>query len=183
MPSGPKSADMLIREADRARRAGRLVDAHRDLTKAVSLCRREGASAPLLRALKALGRIERDLGHDETSLVLYEEAAALCRDADDAPALAHTVRHLGDIHRHAGRVEPAEACYAEALDLYRSLDRSPTLDLANAIRPLAILREETDRAEEARRLWAEARDLYASAGVGEGVAECEARLRGLLDDR
>jgi tetratricopeptide (TPR) repeat protein len=166
----------LVRQAERARREKRLADAHRDLVEAVAVSRQAGARRELVRALKGLGQIERDLGRGDAARPLYEEAVAICRAEGDPLTLAHTVRHLGDIHRDAGRVELAEPCYHEALALYRDHAGTPPLDLANAIRPLAILKHEAGEAEEARRLWEAARDLYAAANVQEGVAECSTRL-------
>ena len=166
----------LMRQADRARREHRPADAHRDWADAVALCRQAGVQRELVRALKGLGQIERDLGRGDAARPLYEEAVAICRDEGDPLALAHTVRHLGDIHQDAGRVELAEPCYHEALALYRSHKKPPSLDLANAIRPLAILKDAAGDVEEAKRLWEEARDLYAAVDVREGVAESAARL-------
>lgn len=169
-------ANELLERADRARREDRLADAHRDLVEAVALCREARANQELVRALKALGQIERDLGNDESALPLYKEAVALCRDHGDPLILAHTLRHLGDIHQELGRLADAKPCYHEALDLYRSHEKTPPLDLANAIRPLAILKGAVGEVEEARRLLEEARDLYEAVQVREGVAECSARL-------
>jgi tetratricopeptide (TPR) repeat protein len=166
----------LMRQADVARQERRLADAHRDLTEAVALCRRDGGRRELLLALRRLGQIERDLGHGDAALPLYEEAVALCREEGDPLLLAHTVRHLGDIHRDAGRPDHAEPCYHEALAIYRGHDRTPPLDLANAVLPLALLKDGAGQVAEARRLWEEARTLYAATDVPAGVAECSARL-------
>jgi tetratricopeptide (TPR) repeat protein len=168
-----------MERADQARRERRLADAHRDFVEAVALCRHKGMQLELLRALKGLGQIERDLGRAEAARPLYEEAVAICRRTDDTLALAHTIRHLGDIHRDTGRPDLAEPCYDEALALYRSSERTSPLDLANAIRPLAILKEGAGEIEEARLLWQEARDLYAAVKAEEGVRECSARLERL----
>ena len=175
----PTSALELVQRADRARRENRLDDARRDLAEAVALFRQSGAPPELAQALKALGQIERDLGHGDAALLLYEEAAVIYRRTADPLALAHTVRHVGDIHRGAGRADLAAPCYREALALYRSNDRTDPLDLANALRPLAILEEADGKSEIAAELWREARDLYARANVAEGVAECAARLEGM----
>jgi tetratricopeptide (TPR) repeat protein len=166
----------MMEEADRARREHRLADARRDFAEALVLCRRTGERQDLLRALKGLGQIERDLGRVAAARPLYEEAVALCRETEDPLVLAHTVRHLGDIHRDAARMDLAEPCYQEALALYRSTERTATLDLANAVRPLAILKEAVGSTEEARQLWREARDLYTVAAVEEGAVECSQRL-------
>ncbi len=171
-----KAVIELMRQADRARRENRPADAHRDWADAVVLCRQAGVQRELVRALKGLGQIERDLGRGDAARPLYEEAVAICREEGAPLALAHTVRHLGDIHQDAGRAELAEPCYHEALALYRRHKKPPPLDLANALRPLAILKEDAGEVEEARRLWEEARDLYAAANVREGVAESAARL-------
>ena len=180
------SAVTLMRRAARARRdalSGNIADvenlmaeAHSDLVEAVRLCRQPGKQSELVKALKALGQIERDLGRGEAARPLYEEAVAICRDASDPLTLAHTLRHLGDIHRDAGRAALAEPYYNEALALYRGHDRTPSLDLANTIRPLAILKDNAGQIEEARLLWEEARDLYTAVNVPEGVAESSARL-------
>src|SRR5580698_579821 len=95
----------LIGAAQLARRERCLPDAHRDLVEAVRLCRQSGERHNLVRALKALGQIERDLGRGDAARPLYEEAVTICREEGDPLSLAHTVRHLGDIYRHAGRVE------------------------------------------------------------------------------
>jgi tetratricopeptide (TPR) repeat protein len=166
----------LMREAARARRESRLVDARRSLTEAVTLCRQSGESGELVQALKGLGQVERDLGSAMSALPLYEEAVAICRKGDDTLALAHTVRHLADIHQDRGRTDLAEPYYQEALMLYRSNEQTNPLDLANAVRPLAMLKEGAGQIGEARRLWREARDLYVEAGVEAGLAESEARL-------
>jgi tetratricopeptide (TPR) repeat protein len=166
----------LMTEANRARLEDRSADAHRDYAAAVDLCRQAGARRELIRALKGLGQIERDLDRGGAALPLYEEAVAICREEYDALLLAHTVRHVGDIHQDAGQAGLAEPCYLEAITIYRNHEQTEPLDLANAIRPLAILRDDAGEVEEAKRLWAEARDLYAAANVQEGVAESSRRL-------
>ena len=171
-----QTSDHLLDQAVRARREGRLVDAHRDLVEAVALCRESGSPRDLVHALKALGQIERDLKKGDAARELYEEAVALCRELDDPLLLAHTVRHLGDVHQDAGRTDLAELCYLEALALYRAEEHTAPLDLANAIRPLAILLNDTGRESEARELWEEARGLYQAVGVQAGVEECSDRL-------
>jgi tetratricopeptide (TPR) repeat protein len=171
----------LMREANRARLEDRPTDAHRDFAAAVMLCRRSGARRELVRALKGLGQIERDLDHGGAALPLYEEAVAICREESDALLLAHTVRHVGDIHQDAGHSGLAEPCYVEAITIYRNDQQTEPLDLANAIRPLALLKDDAGEIEEAKRLWAEARDLYAAANVREGVAESSRRLARLDD--
>ena len=173
----------LMHAAQRARREKRLRDAHRDLTEAVALCRKSGATPDLVRALKGLGQIERDLRRPDVARPLYEEAVAICRVKGDPLTLAHAARHLGDVHRDAGRIDMAEPCYHEALALYRNYERTDPGDLANAIRPLAILKTDEGAVEEARLLWNEARDLYASVNVQAGVAECAAQLEGLGRER
>jgi len=168
-------------EANRARLEDRSADAHRDYASAVALCRQSGNRRELIRALKGLGQIERDLDRGSAALPLYGEAVAICREHGDALLLAHTVRHVGDIHRDAGEAGLAEPCYDEALSIYRKHQQTEPLDLANAIRPLAILKDDAGAIEEAKRLWAEARDLYAAANVREGVAESSRRLARLED--
>jgi tetratricopeptide (TPR) repeat protein len=165
----------LLGAAQLARKEHRLADAHRDLVEAVRLCRQPGERPNLVRVLKALGQIERDLGRGDAARPLYEEAVTLCREDGDPLVLAHTVRHLGDIHQDAQRLTDAELCYHEALALYRAHKPDP-LDLANAIRPLAILKEATGKTAEARPLWQEAKELYTAVNVPVAVAECSARL-------
>jgi tetratricopeptide (TPR) repeat protein len=166
----------LIQEADRARRENRLPDARRDFAEAVALGREAGSPGDLVRALRGLAQVERDLGRGDAVLPLYEEAVAVCRRQGDPLDLAHTIRHLGDVHRAAGRSDLAEPCYVEALALYRGSERTDPLDLANAVRPLAILEESRGEVEAARALWTEARRLYEVVNVRQGVAECADRL-------
>jgi tetratricopeptide (TPR) repeat protein len=168
----------LMDRADRARREDRLPQARRDFLEAVALCRRSGARGELVRALKGLGQIERDLGGGDAALPLHEEAVALCRGHDDPLLLAHTLRHLGDIHQDAGRLDEAAPHYREALALYRAHE-TPLLHLANAIRPLALLQERLGQRDDAILLWSEARDLYDAVKVREGVAESAAHLERL----
>src|SRR5258705_5820955 len=132
----------LMKAANRARLEERPADALRDYAEAVTICRQSGAKRELIKALKGLGQIERDLDRGDAALPLYEEAVAICREEGDPLLLAHTVRHLGDIHQEARRTELAEPCYIEAIAIYRSDDHTEPLDLANAIRPLAILTDE-----------------------------------------
>jgi len=170
----------LMKAANRARLEGRPADAHRDYAEAVAICRQSGAQRELIKALKGLGQIERDLGRGDAALPLYEEAVAACREAGDPLMLAHTVRHLGDIHQDARRNELAEPCYVEAIAIYRSNALTEVLDLANALRGLAILKDDAGEAEEAKRLWTEARDLYAAANIQPGIAESSLRLARLV---
>ena len=165
----------LMREANRLR-FERPHDAHRLYAEAIERCRQAGMKRELIRALKGLGQIERDLDNGAAALTLYEEAVALCRQEGDALMLAHTVRHVGDILQEGGRDDLAEPCYYEALSVYRCDNETPPLDLANAIRPFTLLKENAGEVEAAKRLWAEARDLYAVANVAQGVAESSRRL-------
>jgi tetratricopeptide (TPR) repeat protein len=170
----PNTVAELMEAAQVARREHCLLDARRHLAEAVALCRQR-RPRELIKALKALGQIERDLGRNEAALSLYEEAAILCRAEGDPLLLAHTVRHVADIHRQNGRLAEAEPLYDEALALYRS-QQSNSLHLANALRPLGLLLDATGRKNEARPLWEEAMALYAAAGVESAVAECSRRL-------
>jgi tetratricopeptide (TPR) repeat protein len=165
----------LLEAAQLARREHRPADAHRDLVEAVRLCRQSGERRDLIRALKALGQFERDMGRGDAARSLYEEAVTISREDGDPLMLAHTIRHLGDIHRDSKRLADAELCYLEALALYRAHEPDP-LDLANAIRQFAILKEATGKAEEARPLWQETRELYMAVNVQVGAAECSAHL-------
>jgi len=169
-------AKKLMTEANRARLEDRPSDAHREYSEAVALCREVGARRELIRALKGLGQIERDLGNVDEALPLYEEAVAICRGENHPLLLAHTVRHVGDIHQDAGRPGLAESCYVEAIAIYRNHEHTEPLDFANAIRPLAMLKDDAGEIEEALNLWAEARDLYAAANVQPGVVESSRRL-------
>ena len=65
----------LFEQANRARRENRLDDSRRHLAEAVALLRQAGEPQDLAAALKGLGQIERDLGHRNAALLLYEEAA------------------------------------------------------------------------------------------------------------
>ena len=152
---------------------------HVDLTEAVRLARESADKPVLVSALKALGQIERDAGHAEGSLALYDEAVAVCRDLGDPLALAHTVRHVGDLRHAAGRLDLAESCYHEALTLYRATEGTAPLDLANTLRPYALLMEETGHVGEATAMWHEARALYAAVGIQVGVDECDIHLAAL----
>jgi tetratricopeptide (TPR) repeat protein len=176
MDDHTRTAVILMQEANRARLEDRPADAQRDYAAAVDLCRHSGTRTELIRALKGLGQIERDLGNGDAALVLYEEAVVICRMKGDPLLLAHTVRHVGDIHQDAGRVELAEPCYTEAITIYRNNQQAEPLDLANAIRPLAVLKDDAGKVEEAKLLWAEARDLYASVNVRDGAGESSRRL-------
>jgi tetratricopeptide (TPR) repeat protein len=166
----------LVENARQARREGRYEDAERDLRQAISTSREAGLRADLIRALKALAHVVRDLGRTARALPLYEEAVRLSREEGDTLLLAHTVRHLGDLHREAARIADAERCYQEALSLYRAASKVRPLDLANALRPAAILEEMIGDVEAARQSWLEARRFYELAGAAEGVEECDRRL-------
>lgn len=101
---------ILIARGYRARRADRLFGAQQLFIRAIVASRRSGSSIALIRALKGLGQIERDLGRGDDALPLYEEAVGLCRRDGDALGLAHTIRHLSDIHQRLGRwIVPSHA--------------------------------------------------------------------------
>ena len=171
----PDDCVELMREATRLRfeNPGEAQQLYRE---AVQRSRKRGSRRTLIRALKGLGQIARDLRTNDLALHLYEEAVTLCRAEDDQLLLAHTVRHLGDIHSDMRRDDLAELCYAEARAIYRGHTETSVLDLANAVRPYALLKENAGQVDEAKRLWAEARDLYAAANVAEGVKGCSRHL-------
>ena len=58
--------------AARARREGRLADAHRDYAAGVALCRQAGVPRELVQALKGQGQIERDLGNGDAARPVCE---------------------------------------------------------------------------------------------------------------
>ena len=150
-----------------------------DLVRACEICAQAGARRELSVALGKLGHVALDLDHPEKARTLFEQSVAVARETDDPLRLAHAVRHLGQVHHRLGRLESAGRCYEEALDLYDNTGTAHPLDHANALRPMAALREELGDVEEARLLWRWAAKLYRSAGVDEGVRECEAHLAGL----
>jgi tetratricopeptide (TPR) repeat protein len=166
----------LIDEAWQARRQGRHADAERGLLEAIETSRQFGSRVQLIRALKGLAHVVRDVGQDERALPLYEEAVTLGREEGDVLLLAHIVRHLGDLHRGADRLDDANRCYLEALSLYRTTASPPALDFANALRPAALMREHYGDDAGARQLWSEAQVLYQAAGVQPGVDECSRHL-------
>jgi tetratricopeptide (TPR) repeat protein len=166
----------IIDAAWLARREGRHADAERGLLEAIETSRQSGSRVQLIRALKALAHVVRDVGQDDRARPLYEEAVTLSRVEGDALLLAHTVRHLGDLHRDARRLDDANRCYSEALLLYRTAASPPPLDFANALRPAALLKEHYGDDAGARQLWSEARTLYETAGVQQGVDECSRHL-------
>ena len=130
----------LLREASRARREDRLIDARRDFAEAVNLSRQPEPRVLLVEALKGLGQIERDFGRADAARTLIEEAVAICRDENNDLQLAHTVRHLGDIYQDLDRMDEAETCYKEAVMLYGGHEHTRSLDMANAIRLLGLAR-------------------------------------------
>ena len=176
--------ERLMNQAAQARREGRLADAKRGWTEAISLCRHTGSRHDLITTLKGLGQIERELQNGDAALALYEEAVTLSVVAGEPLLLAHTIRHLGDIHLDAERLELAERCHDEAVALYReNAKQTAALDLANAIRPLAILQERKGNLEQAKSLWKEAKELYAAVDVPAGVAESSSHLAQLRLDK
>lgn len=97
-------------------------DAYRGLTESVSRYRNEGASRELVRALRALSEVERDLGRNDEALKLYEEGVVVSRAEGDSLLLAHTIRHLGQLHHDAARL------WEEARDLYEACDIQPGVE-------------------------------------------------------
>jgi len=168
--------ERLRTDALHARREHRLTEARQFLIEALALCRQSNDQADLASTLIDLGRIERDLGNNETELAHYEAAVAILRNLDNVLKLAHTIRRVADIQRHQGRTGAADPNYREALAIYRDHKRAPPLDLANAIRGYAVLKQDTGEVTLARSLWQKARDLYAAVGVKEGVEESSRRL-------
>jgi tetratricopeptide (TPR) repeat protein len=148
--------DRLIDRAWLARREGRYGDAERDLLQVIEITRRTMAGPALVRGIKALAHVARDLGQADRALSLSED--------------------LGDWHREAGQLSEADRCLTEALALYRARPAPPDLDVANALRPTALLREAQGEGDAARALWIEARTLYHRAGVHPGVEECDRHL-------
>jgi len=171
-----EDAHTLIQRGHALRREDRADDAWQRFSEAVAAARRDGNDIDLVHALMGVGQIERDLGHGERALPLYEEAVELCLALDDLPLLAHTLRHLGELHLDLGNLSAATLPCEQALALYRRLEGSSTLELANAVRPCARLHEELGNADAALVLWREARDLYAAAGIEAGVQECNRHL-------
>lgn len=164
------------REALQAQTQDKFEKAKRILLIVEEICRESTNDADLVRTLKALGQIERDLGNPEAALALYEEVIAILRGESDMMAVAHAIRHVGDIQRGLGRLETAESHYREALAIYRSHPDADALDVANAIRGLAVLMFDAGKDEEAKALWREALELYTSVNVQAGVNESSRRL-------
>ena len=150
-----------------------------DLARACEICERTGAKPELSVALGKLGHVALDLDDLDKALTLFEKSVAVAREASDPLRLAHAVRHLGQVNHRLGRLESAGRCHEEALDLYDRAGTVHPLDHANALRPMAALKEDIGEVEEARLLWRRAAKLYRSAGVDEGVRECEAHLASL----
>jgi tetratricopeptide (TPR) repeat protein len=144
---------------------------------------KEGKStlAPGVRAelLKALGKLDRDLGYIEDARVHYAMSAEIARTLNDPPGLAHTLRHVADILRNQKKLSEAEPIYAESLAIYRADLGTPPLHLANALRGSALLMEGLGRELDALRDWSEAMSLYEQAGVHEGVEESKKRIANL----
>ena len=167
---------ILLDQAQQARREHHPGDARLHQQEAVRLCRESTDPLLLARALTGLGKIERDLSNPAKALRAYQEAAMIYRNADDDLRYAHAIRHVGDIYREEKLLGPAGPCYRAALDIYHAHPHSEPLDVANAIRGYALLKEETKEPLEAIGLWKEARELYAKVKVEAGVAESTRRI-------
>ena len=165
---------------DEAAQATAMARVEADLVKARDICERAGAKRELSTALGKLGHVSQDLGRPDRARALFEQSVAVARQTGDPLRLAHAVRHLGQANRRLGRLEDARRCYAEALAQYDQAGAAAhPLDHANALRPMAALTEELGDVDAARVLWRRAAKLYRTAGVEEGVRECEARWEGL----
>ncbi|MDP3800888.1 hypothetical protein [Brevundimonas sp.] len=112
----------------------------------------------------------------------YARAAALSRESGAPLLQAHALRHLSDIDREADHLEQALAHAEQAAALYRANGQGASLDMANALRLKALALDGLRRPGPATAVWREARDLYAAAEVAAGVAECERRLKGAVED-
>ena len=150
-----------------------------DLARACEICEQVDAKPELSVALGKLGHVALDLEDTDQARTLFEKSVAVAREANDPLRLAHAVRHLGQVNHRLGRLESAGRCYEEVLDLYDKAGTAHPLDHANALRTMAALKEDVGGVEEARLLWRRAAKLYRSAGVEEGVRECEAHLASL----
>ena len=170
----------LLQSGFQARQENRLSDARADYAEAVQLSRLEGNLSLLIKALKGLGGSERDLGHPDTALAHYSEAASLLRnlppESADPLNLAHTVRHLADILRESGQLASAGPNYREALDIYQAHPDTPPLDLANTLRGSALLASGLGQTLEAIRAWQAAGALYTRVHVQPGVDESRRQI-------
>ena len=186
---GEEEARALITKAWRARREALqspptdeatlgavMARVEADLVRACEVCEQAGARKELSVALGKRGHVALDLDDPDKARTLFEESVTVARETGDPLRVAHAVRHLGQVHHRLSRLESARQCYEEALDLIDQAGTAHPLDHANALRPMAALLEELGDVEGARLMWRKAARLYRSAGVEEGVRECEARL-------
>lgn len=191
---GAEHARALIAQAWRARRGALqspptdhatrgtvMARVEADLVRACEICEQAGAAKELSVALGKLGHVALDMDRPARARILFGRSVAVAREGGDPLRLAHAVRHLGQVDHRLGRPESARRCYQEALDLYDQAGTAHRLDHANALRPMAALLEELGDVEGARLLWKRAAKLYRSAGVDEGVRECDAHLSNLGD--
>jgi tetratricopeptide (TPR) repeat protein len=167
----PRTPEVLLEQARKARREGRASYARNLLRKAWKESR--GTQDQSLHAELNiwLGQVERDLRNLEAAERHYRTAAEILRALENPQKLAHTVRHLADILRVKGKLTEALPLYTETLDIYRGAGGTPPLDLANAVRGFALLKAELGEQREAISLWQEAKDLYTQVGVEAGVEE------------
>lgn len=172
--------DLLIKKLSNAhalRREGNCDAAYAEFQTVAVRCLEQGYKSSLIAALQGLAQIERDRNQPDAALPYYQEAEAIARDQSDNTVLAHTIRHLGDLYQDMGNYESAEKLYLEALDIYRGDRSTGDLELANTLRPMALLLEATSRRVAAKRKWEDAKQHYVSAGIDEGVTECEDGIR------
>lgn len=173
--------NQLIKQAITERREHRLSDAHIIYSQALAHSRQHGTPNEVVKALKGLGQIERDLDNIEAARELYLEAVTLCRTEQPTHQLAHAIRHLGDIYQDNQQFELAEGCYQEALALYRKETPTPALDMANTLRPFALLKEKIADPTSAKELWQEALAFYTEVDVQAGMTECSSHLARLIN--
>lgn len=172
--------EKLLADGWEAAREGRHGDARDLFAQAVAESRFSPDRSVKARALKALGKMERDLKRPVTALHNYREAAAIYRELGDLLTWAHTVRHVADILRDQKQMQESAAAYEEALGVYRTRPDRNGLDYANALRGFALLKDAMGNHDEALLLWRGAVPLYEAAGVAPGVAECQSHIAFLL---
>ena len=166
----------LFKQADDARRDGRLDDAEQLLDEAAKLSIDDWTLYG--DGLCKRAQIRRDRGDRADAIALYEMAITFYQHDGVPRSVADCLRHLGDVQRETGDFIKAETHLLSALATYNRFATCAPLVLANTYRPLALLNEAMGKPEEARDYWIEALELYQQAGVEAGVEECQAHLDG-----
>lgn len=170
------TARHLVALGERHEESGRARGARQCYEAAVTLALPLPDRAPLMLAMRRLGRVAMSLGEFQEATAHYERSVQLARDSGDLRAEVMALTGVGNVSMYQGRWVRAQQIYAEALELAEARPEEFLVERGQLFNNLGNVATRMNRLDEAEEWLSRGLDLWKTVDSPTDHAVCRVNL-------